>query len=46
MRPKKYNAELENIELQLLIEGVRRLTGVNLEEYAGSALRQIGRAHV
>jgi len=39
-RPKKYNAELENIELQLLIEGVRRYTGVNLEEYAGSALRR------
>jgi chemotaxis protein methyltransferase CheR len=40
IRPKKYNAELENIELQLLIEGVRRYSGVNLEEYAGSALRR------
>jgi chemotaxis protein methyltransferase CheR len=39
-RPKKYSVELENIELQLLIEGVRRYTGVNLEDYAGSALRR------
>jgi chemotaxis protein methyltransferase CheR len=39
-RAKKYDAELENIELQLLIEGVRRYFGINLEEYAGSALRR------
>jgi len=39
-RARKYDAELENIELQLLIEGVRRYFGVNLEEYAGSALRR------
>lgn len=39
-RARKYDAELENIELQLLIEGVRRYFGINLEEYAGSALRR------
>jgi chemotaxis protein methyltransferase CheR len=39
-RSRKYDAELENIELQLLIEGVRRYFGINLEEYAGSALRR------
>jgi chemotaxis protein methyltransferase CheR len=39
-RAKKYDAELENIELQLLVEGVRRYFGINLEEYAGSALRR------
>jgi chemotaxis protein methyltransferase CheR len=39
-RAKKYDAELENIELQLLVEGVRRYSGINLEEYAGSALRR------
>lgn len=39
-RSRKYDAELENIEIQLLIEGVRRFSGVNLEEYAGSALRR------
>jgi chemotaxis protein methyltransferase CheR len=39
-RARKYDAELENIELQLLIEGIRRYFGINLEEYAGSALRR------
>jgi chemotaxis protein methyltransferase CheR len=39
-RARKYDAELENIELQLLVEGVRRYFGINLEEYAGSALRR------
>lgn len=39
-RAKKYDAELENIEIQLLIEGTRRYSGVNLEEYAWPALRR------
>ena len=39
-RARKYDAELENIELQLLIEGVRRYFGIDLAEYAGSALRR------
>lgn len=39
-RARKYDAELENVELQLLVEGVRRYFGINLEEYTGSALRR------
>jgi chemotaxis protein methyltransferase CheR len=39
-RPTKYDVELENIEIQLLIEGVRRHSGIDLEEYAGSAVRR------
>jgi chemotaxis protein methyltransferase CheR len=39
-RSRKYDAELENIELQLLVEGVRRHSGINLDEYAGAALRR------
>lgn len=39
-RVRKYDAELESIETQLLIEGVRRYSGVDLEEYSGVALRR------
>ena len=39
-RGRKYDAELESIETQLLIEGVRRHSGVDLEEYSGTALRR------
>jgi chemotaxis protein methyltransferase CheR len=39
-RARKYDAELENIEIQLLVEGIRRSTGVNLDEYAASAVRR------
>jgi chemotaxis protein methyltransferase CheR len=39
-RARKYDAELESIEIQLLIEGVRRHSGVDLEEYSGTALRR------
>src|SRR5262245_4399159 len=39
-RARKYDAELESIELQLLTEGVRRHSGVDLEEYSGAVLRR------
>ncbi len=39
-RPRKYNPDLEALEFQILIDGVRRLSGVNLEEYDAPALRR------
>jgi chemotaxis protein methyltransferase CheR len=39
-RGRKYDSELESIEIQLLIEGVRRHSGVDLEEYSGTAVRR------
>lgn len=39
-RARKYDAELETIEIQLLIEAVRKRAGIDLESYSGSVLRK------
>lgn len=39
-RARKYDAELELIEVQLLIEAVRKRAGIDLETYSGSILRR------
>jgi chemotaxis protein methyltransferase CheR len=39
-RARKYDAELELIEVQLLIEAVRKRAGIDLEGFSGSILRR------
>jgi chemotaxis protein methyltransferase CheR len=36
----KYRAELENIEIELLLQGIRMSRGLNLQEYSGAPVRR------
>jgi chemotaxis protein methyltransferase CheR len=38
-RPK-YSAELENIEIELLLQGIQMLHGINLQEHSGTPVRR------
>ena len=39
-RPRKYTPELENIEIQLLLEGIARHYGFEFQEYATAPMRR------
>jgi len=39
-RPRKYTPELENIEIQLLLEGISRHYGFEFQEYATAPMRR------
>src|SRR5436190_22565467 len=36
----KYSAELENIEIELLLQGIQMLHGINLQEHWGTPVRR------
>lgn len=40
MSRARYNTELENVEIDLLLEGIHKLHGINLQEYSGAPVRR------